>query len=63
MNHIDGVAKSKKRLRDLTPADVAYEDVRKARLQLPTVRDSNLSLVHREISRLQGIIGVPTEVR
>ena len=44
-------------------ADVSYEDVRRARIQLPTVRDSNLALVHREITRLQELIGVPDTVR
>jgi len=47
----------------LIHADVDYDDVRRARIQLPTVRDSNLALVHREISRLQQLIGVPENVR
>jgi N-carbamoylputrescine amidase len=44
-------------------AEVEYESVRRARIQLPTVRDSNLALVQREIARLEQIIGVPTNVR
>lgn len=48
---------------DLIIADVDYADVRAARYQLPTVRDSNFSLIHREMSRLVDILGVPTSVR
>lgn len=44
---------------ELLVADLDYEQVRKARLQLPTVRDSNLSLVIREITRLDRLVGVP----
>lgn len=44
-------------------AELDYREVRKARIQLPTVRDSNLGLVHREIGRLQEMIGVPSIVR
>ena len=40
-----------------------YRDVRRARFELPTVRDSNLELVHREIERLLGRLGVPSRVR
>jgi len=47
----------------LLEASLDYGDVREARLQLPTVRDSNLALVHRELSRLQQLIGVPEQVR
>lgn len=47
----------------LIAADVDYELVRRARYLLPTVRDSNLDLLHREIERLRGIIGVPRTVR
>ena len=43
--------------------ELDYNDVRNARLQLPTVRDSNLALVHRELLRLQQLIGVPERVR
>ncbi len=48
---------------ELLEAEIDYNDVRSSRLQLPTVRDSNLALVHRELSRLQGMIGVPDKVR
>jgi len=47
----------------LLTAVVDYESVRKARIQLPTVRDSNLGLVQREIARLEHLLGVPTSVR
>jgi len=47
----------------LLVADLRYADVRKARFQLPTVRDSNLALIHREIDRLVHWIGVPEHVR
>jgi predicted amidohydrolase len=42
---------------------VSYDDVREARYKLPTVRDSNLGLIHREIQRLEQRIGVPALVR
>lgn len=48
---------------NLLEATLTYDAVRDARLQLPTVRDSNLSLVYRELSRLQHHIGVPESVR
>lgn len=44
---------------ELLVADLDYQQVRKARLQLPTVRDSNLSLVIREITRLDRLVGLP----
>ena len=44
-------------------ADIDYQDVRAARFQLPTVRDSNLALIHREIDRLARKVGVPRVVR
>jgi predicted amidohydrolase len=44
-------------------ADIDYADVRRARVQLPTVRDSNLALVRREMARLESLIGVPSKVR
>jgi predicted amidohydrolase len=47
----------------LITAELDFEAVRKARHLLPTVRDSNLSLVVREVNRLAGIIGVPDLVR
>src|SRR3546814_16222145 len=43
----------------LVTAELNYADVRCARFQLPTVRDSNLHLVQREISRLADRIGMP----
>ncbi len=47
----------------LVSAEIDYDTVRRARYLLPTVRDSNLSLVLRETQRLEGIIGVPLSVR
>ncbi len=43
----------------LLVADVKYSDVRRARFELPTVRDSNLALVEREVGRLTRLLGVP----
>ena len=48
---------------ELVLADVDYAEVRQARFQLPTVRDSNLDLIHREIERLNNRIGVPRGIR
>jgi predicted amidohydrolase len=47
----------------LLTADLDYDDLRRARYLLPTVRDSDLELVAREIDRLIGILGVPDVVR
>lgn len=47
----------------LAVADLDYRRVRRARYLLPTVRDSNIDLVAREIDRLQGLLGVPDKVR
>ncbi len=47
----------------LLVADLDYETLREARFELPTVRDSNLDLIHREIERLANRIGVPRGVR
>lgn len=44
-------------------ATLDYDDVRKARFALPTVRDSNLDLIQREVNRLSWQIGVPTVSR
>ena len=44
-------------------ADLDYADVRRARYRLPTVRDSNLDLLAREVERLRAIVGVPAKVR
>jgi N-carbamoylputrescine amidase len=43
---------------ELVVAELSYEEIRQARFQLPTVRDSNLDLIHREIERLDNRIGV-----
>lgn len=48
---------------ELVVADLDYATVRQARFQLPTVRDSNLDLIHREIERLNNRIGVPRGIR
>ena len=37
---------------ELVRAELYFDDVRRARYQLPTLRDSNLPLLHREIERL-----------
>ncbi|MBS1270288.1 MAG: N-carbamoyl-D-amino acid hydrolase [Gammaproteobacteria bacterium] len=47
----------------LIPASIDYEMVRQTRFQLPTVRDSNLDLVHREVARLASHTGVPEFIR
>lgn len=47
----------------LLVTDMPYNDVRKARFQLPTVRDSNFDLVLREMKRLSGYMGVPIGIR
>jgi predicted amidohydrolase len=48
---------------ELITAVLDYEQVRRARHLLPTVRDSNFSLVLRETQRLAGALGVPDLVR
>ena len=47
----------------LLTAELDYGDLRRARFLLPTVRDSNLALIQREIERLSQIVGVPESVR
>jgi hypothetical protein len=47
----------------LLVSELNYDSVRRARLQLPTVRDSNLALVGREIERLQQRLGIPEILR
>ncbi len=47
----------------LIVATLDFEAVRRARFRLPTVRDSNISLVHREMGRLIDHLAVPTFVR
>jgi len=44
---------------EIVVADIDYNTVRQARFQLPTVRDSNLDLIHREIERLNNGLDVP----
>jgi len=44
-------------------AELSEDAVRRARYLLPTVRDSNLGLIAREVNRLQDILGVPDAVR
>ncbi|MEQ9639136.1 MAG: nitrilase-related carbon-nitrogen hydrolase [Alphaproteobacteria bacterium] len=48
---------------DLLVASIDQDSVRQARILLPTVRDSNLSLITREMNRLQSILGIPESVR
>lgn len=48
---------------ELITAKLDYNQVRRARHLLPTVRDSNIELVHRETARLIGTLGVPDFVR
>jgi len=43
----------------LLVADLDFEQIRRARFSLPTVRDSNLDLIKREVDRLSERIGVP----
>jgi predicted amidohydrolase len=48
---------------DLIVGTLDYTAVKRARYQLPTVRDSNLDLLHREIGRLSWQVGIPPESR
>jgi predicted amidohydrolase len=48
---------------ELITATLDFDQVRRARYLLPTVRDSNLSLVHRETTRVIDTLGVPDIVR
>ncbi|MCA8998396.1 MAG: hypothetical protein KDA80_15465 [Planctomycetaceae bacterium] len=48
---------------ELIVADLDYNHIRDARYRLPTVRDSNLDLIRREIDRLSNRIGVPGKIR
>lgn len=48
---------------ELIHARVDYADIRRARALLPTVRDSNMSLVVRETNRLIDRLGVPDIIR
>ena len=47
----------------LIQARLDYQDTRRARARLPTVRDSNIALVHRETTRLIEDLGVPAIAR
>ena len=48
---------------ELLCARLDYAQTRRARAMLPTVRDSNLALVQREMNRLVDRLGVPDVVR
>lgn len=47
----------------LITTEIDFQQVRKARHLLPTVRDSNIALILRETERLIGQLGVPDFVR
>ena len=53
------LAEASEREEELLIADLDYRDVIATRAKLPTVRDSNLDLIHREIERLRNTIGYP----
>lgn len=57
------VARAEGDAEELVIAELDYADVRRARFALPTVRDSNLGLIHREITRLVERIGLPEIIR
>lgn len=61
--HGDTVAEAPQDGEALIVGEISYDSVRRARFELPTVRDSNLSLVQREIDRLVSRLGVPERVR
>lgn len=46
----------------LISAEIDFAQIRKARYELPTVRDSNFDLVHREVDRLAPWVGVPKPI-
>lgn len=48
---------------ELIVAELDYNQVREARFYLPTVRDSNFSLIQREVNRLSEVLGVPGDIR
>lgn len=48
---------------ELINADVNFGQVRRARHLLPTLRDSNIGLVHRETTRLLKTLGAPELIR
>lgn len=45
---------------ELVVAPLHYQDIVRSRAILPTVRDSNMDLIHREISRMRDSIGSPS---
>lgn len=47
----------------LFTAELDYGQLRRARYSLPTLRDSNLALIRRELARWEEILGVPPESR
>jgi len=47
---------------ELITAKLDFDQVRKARYQLPTVRDSNIALVHSETTRLLESLGIPDAI-
>lgn len=48
---------------ELIMAELDFQAVLTARYHLPTLRDSNLDLIHRELGRLTWQVGVPPESR
>ena len=48
---------------ELIFAELDFQTVLTARYHLPTLRDSNLDLIHRELGRLTSQVGVPPESR
>ncbi len=48
---------------EMITAELDYDAVRNARRLLPTVRDSNIELVHRETQRIAETLGVPEFIR
>lgn len=48
---------------ELLVGEISYMDIKKARYRLPTLRDSNLDLLIRELHRLSQQIGIPHESR
>ncbi|MGR3434294.1 MAG: nitrilase-related carbon-nitrogen hydrolase [Shimia sp.] len=48
---------------EMIVAEIDFDQVRQARYMLPTVRDSNIGLIHHETSRLLENLGVPDFVR
>ena len=61
--HGEILAQAPQQTEALVVGDLSYHAVRRARFELPTVRDSNLSLVHLEVYRLVRRLGVPERIR